>query len=164
VNLLFEGSTAEPDTGRVGYTFPGGSSAFNAAAFDMVVQGLWTKAGTMYSRSDLFAAPDDPSASTLGRTWSRAPQKVLFSHDQPDLFGMPYTLHAPTHGRADLGFAYGAALTTSGARQLGAIAESEMINRPTISSPVNHATIHGQSTTVKGSVTLGANGLPTSVV
>jgi hypothetical protein len=164
VNLLYEGTTAEPDTGRVGYTFPGGSNVFSPAALDMVVQGLGTKAGTMYSRSDLFAAPDEPSASTLGRTWSRAPLKVQFAHDQPDLFGLPYTLHVPTHGRADLGFGYSGAPTTAGARQLATIVELEMINPPTISSPANHATIHGKSTTVKGSVTLGANGLPTSVV
>jgi hypothetical protein len=39
-----------------------------------------------------------------------------------------------------------------------------MVNLPGISSPANGAVIHGHSTTVKGTVTVGANGLPTSVV
>jgi hypothetical protein len=38
-----------------------------------------------------------------------------------------------------------------------------MMSTPTITSPANHAHLHGHSITVKGSVTRGANGLPTSV-
>jgi hypothetical protein len=34
---------------------------------------------------------------------------------------------------------------------------------PRITSPADHAVVHGRSTTVKGVVVAGANGLPTSV-
>jgi hypothetical protein len=163
LNILYEGGIDTPDTGAVGFAFPGGNGTFHKAALDQVVHGLGTKAGTIYVRSDLFAGPDDPAADTLGVTWSRAPQKVQFAHDTPNLFGMPYTLGVAAHGRADLGFAYTAAVTTAAERRLGAISEHEMVATPSIASPADGAQVNGTSTTVRGAVAIGANGLPVKV-
>jgi hypothetical protein len=126
VNVLYEGTVSPQPSGRVGYTFPGGGTTFHRSTLDEVVHGLGTGIGTMYSRSDMFAGADDPAASTLGLTWSRAPLNVRFAHSSPDLFGMPYTLHVATHGHANLGFAYSGAPTTAGAKKLAALAEHEM--------------------------------------
>jgi hypothetical protein len=163
LNLVYEGEIGAQDTGAVGYTFPGGSTAFHAAGFDQVVTGLGTRAGTMYVRSDLFAGPDDAAADTLGLTWSRGPQEVQFAHDVRNLFGMPYALNVSAHGRADLGFGYSGAPTTLAAKKLAGLAQNEMMAVPTIASPANGAHVQGTSTTVKGSVRIGANGLPTAV-
>lgn len=164
INLQYQGKITPPDTGAVGYTFPGGSSTFHKTIPNEVVSGLGTKASTMFVRSDLDAAKDEPEADTLGLTWSRAPQKVLFSGSNANLFAMPYSVNLPAHGTAYFGFAYSKGVETTDAKTLAAIAASEMLNPPTISSPANGAVIKGQTTTVKGSVTLGANGLPTRVL
>jgi hypothetical protein len=164
VGLQYRGQIASPDTGAVGYTFPGGSSTFHKTALNQVVTGLGTKANTMFVRSDLDSVEGDPEADTLGLTWSRAPQKVLFSGSTVNTFALPYALNVPANGAAHLGFAYSKRVETKDAKTLAAIAVNEMVNAPTISSPANGAVIHGQTTTVKGNVTLGANGLPTNVV
>jgi hypothetical protein len=164
ISLQYQGSIASPETGAVGYTFPGGSSTFHKTALNQVVTGLGTKANTMFVRSDLDSVEGDPEADTLGLTWSRAPQKVLFSGSTVNVFALPYALSVPANGAAHLGFAYSTRVETKDAKTLAAIAVNEMVNAPTISSPSNGAVIKGQTTTVKGSVTLGANGLPTNVV
>jgi hypothetical protein len=164
MNLQYQAGVPPPDTGAVGYTFPGGTSTFHKVAPNQVVTGLGTKAGTMFARSDLYSVEGDPQADTLGLTWSRAPQKVLFSAGGTTLFALPYALNVPANGTARLGFAYSKRVETTDAKTLAAIAVNEMVNPPTISSPANGAVITGHTTTVKGSVTLGANGLPTSVV
>jgi hypothetical protein len=164
INLQYEEQIAPPDTGAVGYTFPGGSSTFHKSAPNQVVTGLGTKASTMFVRSDLDSAEGDPEADTLGLTWSRAPQQVHYSGSDVNLFALPYALNVPANGTAHLGFAFSKHVETKDAKTLAAIAANEMVNAPTISSPSNGAVIKGQTTTVKGIVTLGANGLPTSVV
>jgi hypothetical protein len=163
ITMQYEGTVGDQGTGAVGYTFPGGSTKFHRANLNQVVTGLGSKAGTMYARSDVFAASDDPLADTLGLTWSRAPHKVQFSGTQSDFFAMPYALSVPAHGRLDLGFAYSKLITTSATKKLAGLAVGEMVNPPAISSPGAGAVIQGHRTTVKGSVALGANGLPTSV-
>jgi hypothetical protein len=52
---------------------------------------------------------------------------------------------------------------TSDVKHLGSMAVAEMVDRPSITSPHHGARIHGNSTTVKGSLSAGANGLPTKV-
>jgi hypothetical protein len=164
INLQYEGSITPPPSGAVGYRFPGGSSTFHKVALNQVVTGLGTKAGTMFGRSDLDSLDGDPQADTLGLTWSRAPQEVLFSGSNANFFALPYSLRAPANGTAHLGFAYSKRVDTNGAKTLAAIAVNEMVSTPTIGSPSNGAVIAGQTITVKGSVTLGANGLPTNVL
>jgi hypothetical protein len=55
------------------------------------------------------------------------------------------------------------AVSTSRAAALAGRAERAMMANPRITSPAEGAVIHGTSTTVKGVVRAGANGLPTSV-
>jgi hypothetical protein len=164
MNLEYRGQIATPETGAVGYTFPGGSSTFHTVALNQVVTGLGTKAGTMFARSDLDSVEGDPVADTLGLTWSRAPQEVLFSGGAKNLFALPYALTVPANGTTHLGFAYSKRVETKDAKTLAAGAQNEMVNAPTIRSPSKGAAIKGHTTTVKGSVTLGANGLPTKVL
>ncbi|HKC27238.1 MAG TPA: hypothetical protein VKB75_04425 [Jatrophihabitans sp.] len=162
VKLQYEAQVQPPDAGNVGYMFPG-SAQFKKSSFGQVVTGLGTKANTLFIRSDLHSLEGDPGDGTLGFTWSRAPQRVVFDHSAAEFFAMPYTLTVAAHGRADLGFGYCEQTATTDAKKSAQTAVNEMINAPTISSPAAGATVHGKSTTVKGAVTLGANGLPTKV-
>jgi hypothetical protein len=165
INVQYQGQfTSPPDTGRVGYDFPGGSTTFHKSSHDQTVTGLGTKAGTTFIRSDMFSVEGDPLADTLGLTWSRAPQKVYFSPNTDEFFAMPYSLSAPAGGAAHLGFAYSEHVKTADTKKLAGVAVNEMVNVPHIGSPSNGALITGHTTTVKGYVTLGANGLPTKVL
>jgi hypothetical protein len=164
IALQYQGAVGPPPTGSTGYTFPGGSTTFHKTSLDQVVTGLGTKAGSIFVRSDINAVSGDPAADTLGLTWSRAPSKVMFSHTSANLFAMPYSLSVPAGGKAYLGFAVSEAPLTSDAKTRAGVAVAEMVNTPSISSPANGAVIHGHTTTVKGTVTVGANGLPTSVI
>jgi hypothetical protein len=164
VHAQYRFTVATPDTGTPGFTFPGHGSTFHAATPNDVVSGLGSKAGTMFVRSDLYAGSADPFADTLGFTWSRAPSSVRFSAAPPDKFALPYVLTVPAGGKAHVGFADSEAPTTAGARSRAALAVGDMMAAPTISSPKTGAVITGHKTTVKGAVTLGANGMPTSVM
>lgn len=163
ITLQYQGEPAAPPTGATGYTFPGHSSTFHTVTPDQVVTHLGTKAGTVFVRSDIRASSDEVVANTLGLTWSRAPSKVVFSHDAAADLAMPYALTVPAGGAAHLGFAISEHVLTKDTKALAAVAVGEMVRPPTISSPRNGATIHGHATTVKGTVRAGANGLPTSV-
>jgi hypothetical protein len=157
-------SQAEPsDAGAPGYLYPG-RAHFVTASPDQVITGLGTKAATVFIRSDIHAFEGEQSADTLAVTWSRAPSKIQFSHVAPTRqFATPFALSVPAGGNAYLGFAVSDANRTSEVQPLAALATGEMMNTPTITSPANHAHLHGHSITVKGGVTRGANGLPTSV-
>lgn len=149
--------------GAVGYRFPGQGSAFKLTTPDEAVTGLGTRAATLFVRNDRYAVAGDPVADTFGFSWSKAPSKLQFSHTSTSLLAMPYLLHVPSGGSAYLGFAESEHISLSDVTKLAATATGEMVGVPAISSPANGATVHGKTTTVKGSVGLGANGLPTSV-
>jgi hypothetical protein len=78
-------------------------------------------------------------------------------------FEMTYALTVPENGAAHLGFADSEAITTAAASALAGRGVADMMPTPTITSPADHAVISGRSTTVKGKVRAGANGLPSSV-
>jgi hypothetical protein len=157
-------SQAEPvDAGAPGFLFPG-RAHFVVASPDQVITDLGTKAATVFIRSDIRAFDGEQSADTRALTWSRGPSRIQFSHDSPTgQFATPYALSVPAGGSAYLGFAVSDANRTSEVKPLSALATGEMVSTPTITSPANHAHLHGHSITVKGAVTRGANGLPTSV-
>ncbi len=164
MNLDYRMSVTAPSTGQAGYMFPG-QSAFSASTLDQTVTSLGTKAGTMLVRSDLRAASDDERADTMGYSWSRPPSVVVFGHTDPNTFVLRYSsLSVPAGGTTFLGFANSESLATSSVQSLAAQAVADMMAPPTITSPANAAKVPTQSTTVKGALTAGANGLPTSVL
>jgi hypothetical protein len=163
VSLQYLSQAEAPDAGAPGYLFPG-RAHFVTALPDQVITGLGTKAATVFIRSDIRAFEGEQSADTRALTWSRAPSKIQFSHVAPTRqFATPFALSVPSGGNAYLGFAVSDANRTSEVKPLGALATGEMMNTPSITSPANHAHLHGHSITVKGGVTRGANGLPISV-
>jgi hypothetical protein len=150
---------------RAGFSYPKHSNTFHASSLAQTVTGFGTKAGTLLIRSDVHARADDPQADTTAGTWSRPPSKIMFSSDpsEPDQFGMAYSVKVPAGGEGFLGFATSERWSTSDVEHLASMAVAEMVNPPSITSPHHGATIHGRSTTVKGSLSAGANGLPTKV-
>ena len=162
ISLQYQGEVAARPTGAPGFAFPGHTS-FAAVSPGQVVTGLGSRAGSLFVRSDRYAAPDDLMTDTLGFTWSKAPSSIRFDGGANKVFALTYGLSVPSGGKAYLGFAYSERLRTTDTQSLAKAAVGEMINAPAISSPKNGATITGHSTTVKGSVTAGANGLPTKV-
>src|SRR3954452_14072559 len=150
-----------PASGAPGYVTPGAGSPYAASSPDEVVVGLGTKAATVFERSDFHSAEGDPAAATIGITWSRAPSKMQFAHSTFGNFAMPYSLKVPAGGRAFVGFAVSQGVTTAEARALARTATNEMVLAPSITSPKTGAVVHGHLTTVRGSVSLGANGIPT---
>jgi hypothetical protein len=162
----YEGSSAEPDYGAVGYQFLGHGKAFVAKS-NQTVTGLGSKAGTMIIRSDYYAFDGDPEDRTLGFTYSRAPSKVAFAEtsdgSEPPEYQMTYSLPVPAHGTNAIRFTVSEGSTVAEATKLSQRAMAATVNAPKISSPSNGATISGHSIDVKGTVSVGANGLPTSV-
>jgi hypothetical protein len=152
-------STAE---GRIGYTLPGHGSTFHAASPGQTLHGFGSKAGTLLIRSDLHALPTDGNADTMAGTWSRPPSKVFFG-TQPDEFQMQYALNIAAKRPAFIGFAISERWRTADVKRLAAAGAADFVVKPVITSPHHGATIHGTSITVKGSLTAGANGLPTKV-
>ena len=150
-------------TGSVGYSFPRHSGSFLAASLGETVTGFGKGAGSLLIRSDLHAGADDPQADTVAGTWSRPPSKVIFHSAAQNEFGMAYRLAVPGGGVAFLGFGYSERWSTVDAKTLATLAVRDMVVAPTITSPHQGATVHGRSTTVKGVLKAGANGLPTSV-
>jgi hypothetical protein len=163
VSVQYVSEAQSVEAGSPGYLFPA-ASQFATAAPDQVVTSLGTKAASLLLRSDIHAVEGEQFADTRALTWSRAPTKVQFSHAPPTrTFAMPYALSVPANGSARLGFAVSDANLTSQVKPLAAVAKGEMMNTPSITSPANHAHLHGHAITVKGSVTRGANGLPVTV-
>jgi len=162
VSLQYQGEVAARPTGAPGFAFPGHTS-FAAVSPGQVVTGLGSRAGSLFVRSDRYAAPDDLMTDTLGFTWSKAPSSIRFDGGANKVFALTYGLSVPSGGKAYLGFAYSERLLTTDTQSLARAAVAEMMNAPTISAPKNGAVITGKSTTVKGAVTAGANGLPTKV-
>ncbi len=150
-------------TGTTGYLVPHNGTAFRKVPAGHAFTGFGTRTNTLYIRSDLYAASDEPDADTLGYTWSRAPRQVKISSATAAAFELPYSLSVPARGRTDLGFAWTEHVATKDTRALALVAQREMVNAPHVSSPHGGAVISGHRTTVKGYVTLGANGLPTRV-
>jgi hypothetical protein len=105
----------------------------------------------------------DPVAATRAITWSRTPSKITFSPFDPRMFTMSYALTVPKGGSAHLGFADSDSPLTSRAAALGRQGEADMMSAPRVTAPVDDSVVQGRSTTVKGTVKAGANGLPTSV-
>jgi hypothetical protein len=148
-----------------GFSYPAHSSTFHASSLGQTVTGFGSKAGSLLLRSDLHARADDPQADTTAGTWSRPPSKITFSSDpsQRDLFGMAYSVKVPAGGLGFLGFATSERWSTTDVKPLASMAAAEMVTPPSIGSPHHGATIHGHLTAVNGSLSAGANGLPTTV-
>ncbi|HEY2299573.1 MAG TPA: hypothetical protein VGH43_17705 [Jatrophihabitans sp.] len=163
VRTEYQGRVEQPKYGEPGYRFPGHGAAFHTASPSQVVSGLGAHAASMTVRTDVHAVDSDPQDDTYAYSWSRAPQSVRFSSSSPLRFAMPYTLTVPAGKAAYIGFAESEHVAVGDATKLANVALGEMVNPPTFSSPANGATITGKSVTVKGAVTLGANGLPRSV-
>ena len=149
--------------GQPGYRFPGHGPDFKVATPSLLVSGLGTRAATTTVRTDIHAVDGDPVADTYAYSWSRAPHDVRFSSSSAYQFAMPYKVTVASGKAAYLGFAESEHLTVSAVTKLANVALGEMVNPPSITSPANGAKLGGKSTTVKGVVTVGANGLPTSV-
>jgi hypothetical protein len=153
-----------PPLGGLGVSFPKHSASFARPAPNQKVTGFGTGAATMLARSDIYAAADDPDADTIGLTWSRTPSSVHFSATTNDQFRLAYSLKIPARGAARIGFAASQSQTTSQVRTLGAEAVADMMAVPAISTPKSGAKLSSHSVTVKGTVGLGANGLPSAVL
>jgi hypothetical protein len=162
----YEGSSPEPDYGAVGYQFLGHGSAFVAKS-NQNVTGLGSKAGTMIIRSDYYAMDGDPQDRALGFTYSRAPSKLVFSEtsdgSEPDEYQLSYSLTVPAHGTNYIRFTVTEGATIADVKKSSGKAEAAEVRSPKIGSPSDGATVSGHSIDVKGSVSVGANGLPTSV-
>ncbi len=170
VTLQYLGAAANQTAGgtadtSAGFSYPAHGSTFHASRPGQTVTGFGRKAGSLLIRSDLHARADDPQADTIAATWSRPPSKITFSSDpsQPDQFGMAFSVKVPAGGTGFLGFATSERWSTTDVKPLASLAVADMVKPPSISSPHRGATIHGHSTTVTGSLSVGANGLPTAV-
>jgi hypothetical protein len=150
-------------TGNIGYLFPRHGSSFLAGSPGKTITGLGPKAGTVLIRSDLHALSTDGEADTTAGTWSRPPSKVFFDTENPDEFQMQYALHITASRPGFIGFAVSERWATAAVKALAAAGAADFVAKPTITSPHHGATVHGTSLTVKGSLTAGANGLPTAV-
>jgi hypothetical protein len=166
VTADYQGSSPAPDYGAVGYQFLGHGSAFVAKS-NQTVTGLGSKAGTLIVRSDYYAFDGDPQDRTLALTYSRAPSKVTFSEtsdgSEPDEYQMNYSLPVPAHGTNYIRFTVGEGSTVADATKLGNTAVAATVHAPKIGSPNDGTSVKGHSIKVSGTVSVGANGLPTSV-
>jgi hypothetical protein len=149
--------------GTPGFDLPADGKGFVTFTADKVTTGLGTKANTLLSTSDFYAVTGDQAVNSTAFSWSRAPKKIQFAHSGRSDLALPYAFNVPAHGAFRLGFAESEGPLTSTVKKLAVKDVADMMNAPSISAPKKGAVIHGHSTTVKGSVTLGANGLPTSV-
>jgi hypothetical protein len=150
-------------TGDIGYAFPGHGSSFHPSGLGQTINGFGSKAGTVLIRSDVDALPSEGAADTTAGTWSRPPSKVFFGESLPNQLQMQYALKVPAGRSAFIGFAISERWTTAEVKPLAAAGAADFVVKPTISSPHRGAKLHGRFTTVKGSLTAGANGLPTKV-
>jgi hypothetical protein len=163
VKAQYQAEAAGTTSGLPGFSFPGHAGGFVTTTPDQIITNLGSKAATVFIRSDIYAVEGDPAADTVGLSWSRPPSQIQFAHGSANLFAMPCSLTVAAGGNGYLGFAETQAPLTSTTKTRAGVAIGEMVSTPVISSPTAGATIQGTSTTVKGSVALGANGLPKSV-
>jgi hypothetical protein len=159
VTLDYIDEVPAPETGAAGFDFTGKGAVFRGFTPGTVVRAIGPRAGSVLIRSDRFALSNDAAASTIGLSWSRPPNQAHFGHDS-DTLGLRYGVTVPAHQSAYLGFAVSSEPTTAAVKPLVAAGIREMVGRPTVTSPRR---IKGQTTTVTGSVPLGANGLVTAV-
>jgi hypothetical protein len=164
VHAIYGMESTAPDTGALGFAFPGRPGGFHGSSTGQVVTGLPKKAATILVRSDRFAAEGDPQASTRAITWSRTPSRLGFSADDATVFGLRYSLPVHKSGATRLGFTDSHATLTSAATRLGRGAVAAMMPNPSIASPAKKAVLTGKKTVVKGVVRAGVNGLPVSVM
>jgi hypothetical protein len=162
LRLSFYNQISGMATGGVGFEFPG-DSHLHASSPGNTVTGLGKHAASMLARNDRFTVEGDPRGSTLAVSWSRKPSRVHYDPTDDHSFWMDYVLTVPRKGTVSLGFATSESLRTTQARTLGARAVHAMMSAPRVTSPAKGALVKGQTTTVKGVVRAGANGLPTSV-
>jgi hypothetical protein len=167
ISVVVANDATPPDNGATGFTFPGHGSAFKGSTSAEVVTGLGHKAGTMLVRSDLDSFEGSGEADTQGITYSRAPSSIEFVKTpkdvRPDAWQLPFALRVPAHGAEYLGLVVTENNLTASTKALAASAVAAMVSAPVVTSPHNKATVHAHRVTVKGSVALGANGLPVSV-
>ena len=163
VSIHYLDQVDAPSRGAVGFSYPGHSAKFGTAAPGTTITGLGSGAGTLLARSDLDAAGDEPTADTLGFTWSRPPSSVAFGAVTASDFRLAYTLRVAAHGAGFVGFALSEASLTSAVSKLANSAAADMVTPPSITSPRLHARVGSTSTTVKGRLVAGANGLPATV-
>jgi len=152
-----------PQTGGLGFDFPGKPGGFRGSKAGQVVSGLPKQAATFLVRSDRYSDEGDPSAFTQAVTWSRTPERLAFSDTDATQFSMRYSLSIPKKGSGRLGFTASTGWLTKSAAKLSKKAEAGMMPAPVITSPSPGATIPGERTVVKGKLEAGANGLPVSV-
>ena len=151
-----------PARGQLGFRFPG-QKGFRASSTGEAISALGAGSGAMLVRSDRFSDEGDPAAATRAITWSRTPSSITFSPLDAATFHTAYRLTVPKGGSVHLGFADSSGIRTSRALALSRRAEADMMPAPRITSPAPGALIKGRTTTVKGVVRAGADGLPTSV-
>jgi hypothetical protein len=152
-----------PDTGAVGFDFPGKPDGFHGSQTGEVVKGLPTKAATFLVRSDRFSSEGDPAAFTQAVTWSRTPDRLAFSASDASQFSLRYSLSLPKKGTSRLGFTVSTGWLTKSAAKLARKGAAAMMPAPVITSPSSGATVAGRKIVVKGKLEGGANGLPVSV-
>jgi hypothetical protein len=152
-----------PDTGALGFDFPGKRGGFRGSQTGQVVKGLPTRAASFLVRSDRFSTEGDPAAFTQAVTWSRTPDRLAFSDSDASQFSTRYSLSLPKKGSARLGFTVSTGWLTKSAAKLAKKAVAGMMPAPTITAPSPGATISGKKVVVKGTLVAGANGLPVSV-
>jgi hypothetical protein len=161
--LLRNQAGAGSATGDIGYAFPGHGSTVREGNLGQTLTGLGTKAGTIVIRSDIHALATEPDADTMTGSWSRPPSKVAFATSEPDQFQMQYSLPVSATRPAFIGFAISERWATAAVTPLAAAGVADFMVKPVITSPHAGATIHSTTITVKGTLTAGANGLPTKV-
>jgi hypothetical protein len=161
LTVEYQGALTPSATGSIGYLYPNHGSRFTSAGSGTVVTGLGSNAGTMFIRSDIDAGDGDLGTDAMGLSWSRAPATIRYALN--DDFALPYSVTVPASKTAYLGFAMSEYYLAAQTSHLAGIAVGAMISPPRITSPRKAAKVRGKTTTVKGVVSLGANGLATSV-
>ncbi len=161
--LAYDMATTPPPSGGLGYDFPAHAGGFVAPTAGQVIQGLGHGAASLLVRSDRFSVEGDRQADTRAVTWSRTPSHVAISSTDVSAFELTYAVTVPKGGAAHLGFADSEAITTAESSALAVRGAADLMPSPRITAPASHAVIKGRTTTVKGTVRAGANGLPVAV-
>jgi hypothetical protein len=164
VRVSYQSAYAVPPAGEAGLRIPGHGASFTTPAAGATVSGLPKGAASLLVRSNKYADEGDQRASTLALTWSRTVSSVAFDAADETVFGIPFAggVTVPKNGVGHLRLVLSQSVLTSRARALATAAEQSMVAAPHVTSPTA-GVVKGRSTTVKGVVKAGANGLPTSV-
>lgn len=163
LKLQYLAAVQPPLSGAPGFIYPKHGSTFRLSRPNHTLTGFGTGAASVLERSDFYATADDPAADTSAVTWSRPPSSIIVAGAGGYLNGMNYSLQVPARGRGYLGFAVSERLATADVKPLAKQAERDMMAAPKITAPKNRSVVHGKKTTVTGTLSAGANGLPTSV-